>query len=192
MNFWPFWLGGAALAAVAVGYCFLLRRLLGVSGSFAIALGERPAASRVDPAALEAALLEATEAEFGEQPSESEPAPSAPAPAMAAPLDRLSHVLLLGAILVGGAIGALTRGAFRVRGDLGPEFARVIGVGWQGLAALVLGGVLVGFGTQMAGGCTSGHGLCGTSRLQRGSLLATVAFFGVAVAVSLAIEMVRR
>jgi uncharacterized membrane protein YedE/YeeE len=50
-----------------------------------------------------------------------------------------------------------------------------------GVALLVLGGALVGFGTRMAGGCTSGHGMCGVSRLQKGSLLATVAFFGTGV-----------
>jgi uncharacterized membrane protein YedE/YeeE len=45
-------------------------------------------------------------------------------------------------------------------------------------------GVLVGFGTRMASGCTSGHGLCGVSRLQPGSLLATAAFFGAGIVVS--------
>jgi uncharacterized membrane protein YedE/YeeE len=42
----------------------------------------------------------------------------------------------------------------------------------------------------MAGGCTSGHGLCGVSRFQPGSLLTTAAFFGAAVALSFALEAV--
>ena len=42
--------------------------------------------------------------------------------------------------------------------------------------ALVLAGLLVGVGTRYAGGCTSGHGVCGLSRLSPRSLVATVAF----------------
>lgn len=41
---------------------------------------------------------------------------------------------------------------------------------------LVAGGFLVGFGTRMGGGCTSGHGVCGISRLSPRSLVATAAF----------------
>ena len=37
-------------------------------------------------------------------------------------------------------------------------------------------GLLVGFGTQLGGGCTSGHGVCGISRLAPRSLIATVTF----------------
>ncbi|MFK7827952.1 MAG: YeeE/YedE family protein [Oligoflexales bacterium] len=40
----------------------------------------------------------------------------------------------------------------------------------------VIAGLLVGFGTQLGGGCTSGHGVCGISRLSPRSLLATVTF----------------
>jgi uncharacterized membrane protein YedE/YeeE len=51
----------------------------------------------------------------------------------------------------------------------------------QPLILLVLAGLLVGFGTRLSGGCTSGHGLCGLSRLSLRSLVATVTFmvFGV-------------
>lgn len=41
---------------------------------------------------------------------------------------------------------------------------------------LIASGLLVGFGTRLGGGCTSGHGLCGTSRRSRRSLAATVTF----------------
>lgn len=41
---------------------------------------------------------------------------------------------------------------------------------------LIAGGILVGFGTQLGGGCTSGHGVCGISRLSMRSLVATIAF----------------
>ena len=49
---------------------------------------------------------------------------------------------------------------------------------------LVLAGFLVGFGTRLGSGCTSGHGICGLSRLSARSLVATLVFmaFGVATA----------
>ncbi len=42
-------------------------------------------------------------------------------------------------------------------------------------------GGLIGFGARWAGGCTSGHGICGVGRLQKGSLLATATFVGTAI-----------
>lgn len=45
-------------------------------------------------------------------------------------------------------------------------------------AALVLAGLLVGVGTRYGSGCTSGHGVCGLSRLSPRSLAATAAFMG--------------
>jgi len=49
------------------------------------------------------------------------------------------------------------------------------------LPVLVGAGLLVGFGTRLGSGCTSGHGLCGLSRLSRRSVAATLVFFGVAM-----------
>ncbi len=46
---------------------------------------------------------------------------------------------------------------------------------------LVAAGLLVGFGTQLGSGCTSGHGLCGIARLSRRSIVATSVFFAVAM-----------
>ncbi len=48
---------------------------------------------------------------------------------------------------------------------------------------VVAAGLLVGFGTRLGGGCTSGHGICGISRLSPRSLMATAIFFGTAIAV---------
>lgn len=42
--------------------------------------------------------------------------------------------------------------------------------------ALILAGVLVGFGTRLGSGCTSGHGICGLSRLSKRSMIATAIF----------------
>ncbi len=47
---------------------------------------------------------------------------------------------------------------------------------------LVLAGVLVGIGTQMGNGCTSGHGICGLSRVSARSLVAVLTFLGTAAA----------
>ncbi len=47
----------------------------------------------------------------------------------------------------------------------------------KGLAILIIGGVLVGFGARYAGGCTSGHAISGLSDLQLPSLIAVVGFF---------------
>jgi len=49
------------------------------------------------------------------------------------------------------------------------------------LPVLVIAGLLVGFGTRLGSGCTSGHGLCGLSRLSKHSVAATAVFFGVAM-----------
>ena len=45
-------------------------------------------------------------------------------------------------------------------------------------ATLIAGGMLVGFGTRLANGCTSGHGVCGLARLSPRSLVATATFMG--------------
>jgi uncharacterized membrane protein YedE/YeeE len=47
---------------------------------------------------------------------------------------------------------------------------------------LVIAGLLVGLGTRYAGGCTSGHGVCGLSRLSLRSLVATLSFMGAGFA----------
>lgn len=64
---------------------------------------------------------------------------------------------------LGAALTALILGPVEVRFE-------------QGLGVLVLGGLLVGFGTRLGSGCTSGHGVCGMSRLSARSLVATGAF----------------
>jgi len=63
-----------------------------------------------------------------------------------------------------------------LRGDSG------IGMPQVGLPWMALAGLLVGFGTGIGSGCTSGHGVCGIARLSPRSLLATAVFmlFGIA------------
>jgi len=49
-----------------------------------------------------------------------------------------------------------------------------------GPALLVAAGLLVGFGTRLGGGCTSGHGVCGIARLSPRSIVATLVFMATA------------
>jgi uncharacterized membrane protein YedE/YeeE len=63
--------------------------------------------------------------------------------------------------------------------------ALILGLGHiefaQGLPGLALSGLLVGFGTRLGSGCTSGHGVCGISNLSPRSLLATATFMLTAI-----------
>lgn len=47
--------------------------------------------------------------------------------------------------------------------------------------AIVIGGFLVGFGSYLGSGCTSGHGICGIGRLSPRSIVATIIFMLVAI-----------
>ena len=49
------------------------------------------------------------------------------------------------------------------------------------LILIVVAGLLVGFGSRMGGGCTSGHGVCGVARLSARSLVATAVFMVAAI-----------
>jgi uncharacterized membrane protein YedE/YeeE len=168
-RYWPWWVGSLALASVPVLHWLLLGRMFAVSGRFT-SLTDRLRSRRIAPMALDDCAAP------GAMPDAAETAvPKAQGPG--------THVLFLVFLAVGGGMSASLRGAF-LR-PLSPGFVQVFGSS-PAVLALVLfgGGVLVGFGTRMAGGCTSGHGLSGVSRMQPGSLLATAAFFGAGVAVS--------
>ena len=97
---------------------------------------------------------------------------------------------------VSGIVGGLVN---RKAADTGRRAAFVIGLPLGALAyilvaggpapvnvlasppAILIGGLLVGFGTRMGSGCTSGHGLCGLALLSWRSVVATAVFFGVAM-----------
>lgn len=51
-----------------------------------------------------------------------------------------------------------------------------VGASVRGLPLVILAGFLVGYGTRLGSGCTSGHGVCGISRLSARSLVAVVTF----------------
>lgn len=89
--------------------------------------------------------------------------------------DTQWRLLFLGGLLVGGMlIGSQTVGFFSA--DLfaiDNVFAIEIERSW---VALILAGLLVGFGSRFGSGCTSGHGVCGISRFSPRSLVATMTF----------------
>jgi uncharacterized membrane protein YedE/YeeE len=58
----------------------------------------------------------------------------------------------------------------------------VIGLGHAGkLAWMFAGGLFIGFGTRLAGGCTSGHGIFGMSNFERPSLVSTLSFMAAGI-----------
>lgn len=85
----------------------------------------------------------------------------------------LDAAFLVGIAAAGAAVRAVYPAAF---GAAHPS----------GLAGVTLAGLLVGAGTRLANGCTSGHGVCGVSRMAPRSLAATATFmaFGIATAVA--------
>jgi uncharacterized membrane protein YedE/YeeE len=91
--------------------------------------------------------------------------------------------------LIGNADGKGWRAAFVAGLILAPLVARLVGftlpmpqmpASWVVIAGA---GLLVGFGTRLGGGCTSGHGVCGMARLSPRSIVATLIFMGTAMVV---------
>jgi uncharacterized membrane protein YedE/YeeE len=108
-------------------------------------------------------------------------------------------LMLLGAGRIAGVSGILARGARIAPGDMAmtsawgflaglPLGAALISrtAGWEpadfaAWPVLVLAGLLVGFGTRMGSGCTSGHGVCGVSRFSQRSIVATCSFIAAGI-----------
>jgi uncharacterized membrane protein YedE/YeeE len=97
--------------------------------------------------------------------------------------------------ILGQAIGTATSGAerlwrilFLLGLPLGAWLAVQLGLAGlpsappTNLTLAVIGGLLVGFGTRLGSGCTSGHGICGLARLSPRSLAATLVFMAAGMA----------
>lgn len=185
-NYWPWWIGGVGLALVAVGFPLLNRAPLGVSG----AMGQL--AALLTPGRSRRSGDEGSAVENPEESSVGcDPIPRAGTdtatgtPAWTGPAFLVS-------MLLGGSLAAWVGKTGFGGSGLSPGFRALFGDGAGAVAALFLGGLLVGFGTRWSGGCTSGHGLSGVGRLQPASLAATGVFFGTAIAVSFLIERLLR
>ena len=83
---------------------------------------------------------------------------------------RTNHALFIAGLLVGGT---LLRWFYPEAFDFS---------GGRDTPMLIGAGLLVGFGTRMGSGCTSGHGVCGLSRLSKRSLVATLTFMAIGFA----------
>jgi uncharacterized membrane protein YedE/YeeE len=115
-------------------------------------------------------------------------------------LASAAFILINGRILgISGILGGLLSPR---AGDVGWRIAFLLGMavspwvasqifpeGWMeaprieaGYAAIAIAGLLVGFGTRYGSGCTSGHGVCGLSRLSPRSLVSTLTFMGLGFA----------
>lgn len=86
----------------------------------------------------------------------------------ASPSERGWRAAFLAGLLGGGLLVLLV--APRAFGDGSPA----------SMPFIIVAGLLVGFGTRTGGGCTSGHGVCGMSRLSARSIVATLIFMTVA------------
>lgn len=74
------------------------------------------------------------------------------------------RALFLGGLMLGALLVILMR----------PDLAgATLETGWVGM---ITAGLIVGFGTRMGSGCTSGHGVCGIGRLSQRSIVATCTF----------------
>jgi len=93
---------------------------------------------------------------------------------------------VLGALVPPAAPGAGWRASFVAGMLVAGVLAAVVAPGQLGgsprsLPLVALAGLLVGFGTRLGSGCTSGHGVCGLSRLSRRSLVAVSTFMATGV-----------
>ncbi len=94
---------------------------------------------------------------------------------------------ILGAVVDGSAGRDALENIVFIGGLVGVPWLVSLGRADQGtnlttdIWAIVAGGVMVGLGTRMANGCTSGHGVCGISRLSRRGIAATLAYVGAGV-----------
>jgi hypothetical protein len=92
--------------------------------------------------------------------------------------ERLWRACFVGGLLAGGV---LLHAADPTLVAYGPD---------RSLATIGLAGLLVGYGTRLGSGCTSGHGVCGVGRGSPRSIVATLVFVGVGMATVLATRLV--
>ena len=198
-EYWPWWIGGLALAGLTIFFRLATSKPLGVSGSWYQVASWRQqrekaqseAALTQNASATSDAMMAAALAEFGEDAMDDAlsnsagDASSQNKPRTAArSIPWTAHLVFLICMFCGGLLWAFYTGNFHVQMQLSDLHTQLSGTGWKMFFVLFVGGLFVGIGTQMAGGCSSGHGLSGCANLSRASIIATVFFFGTAVLVS--------
>lgn len=195
------WHGAIALGLLTILFRVLTGRTLGVSGSWrkvAFWRQEREndkavAAVTQDQDGAANALLAATMAEFGESAVDELDAAPQPATSKASarqPIPWTAHLVFLFCLALGGFLWAAYTGNLHLHYELSAIHSHISGSFGDMSFMLLVGGFLVGMGTQMAGGCSSGHGLSGCANLSWSSLMSTAIFFSTAVVVANVIKMV--
>jgi uncharacterized protein len=192
VDMWPGWVGGAAISGVALVMLLARNRQLSVSFCYGYAIDR--VSDWVESFASKPAPHPALPMPSSfPMPSSLPIISSLPMPskaALARPAARniepsWSMVFLAGILLGGVMAGVLSRlasgGSLALDFDY-PGFDALWKLGPYAKAGLLFaGGLLVGFGTRMAGGCTSGHAIMGAPALQKTSILAMCVFMGTGI-----------
>ena len=203
-SYWPWWLGAIILGSIVFMFWFVVRIPMSGSSSWQRLVGWREEMARhhiekdihnASTSDVMQAMMAETIAEFGEESVAQQMAGGSSVEEKIVVVNDIpkrapwqAHITFLIMMMVGGLVASLTTAEFEFKMDLGSDYMRYFGDGWHIWVILVFGGILIGFGTRMAGGCTIGHGLSGLSRLQVGSLLGTASFMGGAIVVSFLVE----
>ena len=90
-------------------------------------------------------------------------------------------------IFAGGLLATVLGSGFELR--TGYEALRHVWPLGVVIAVVAVGATVMGYGARMAGGCTSGHGICGTAQRSAASWVATVSFMSAAVLVTLVLRI---
>jgi len=164
---WPGWLAGPLIGLYAVAFFVFMRRNLGASSGFPAILEALRGVD--DPAHLDL----------------SKPDDPLLLPKMRGEQAPRWRVWWLAGLLCAGLLDWALRGDGTGGADL-PGFTETFGLIplWLKACILGLGGLFIGFGTRMSGGCTSGHAIFGLSQRQLPSLYATLTFFAVGIGVT--------
>jgi len=167
VDVWPWWVGGPLIGLYVIVFLLAKNRLLSASSTFQFVTDRllRPLFVKKD-----------TSREW----LTGSMAPDDPEP-------NWLGLYFVG-LLLGGAVATLLAGTFAADPLLaGMASAYPGGVGRQA-AVLAFAGLLIGFGTRMGGGCTSGHCIVGVSGLQKPSIISTAVFFAAGIVVSFAVD----
>jgi hypothetical protein len=206
MEYWSWWLGALGLGLFSVIFSLLTGKPLGVSGSWlSIArrkddaiLKESAKVFEGDQDQVKDDLMAMTMAEFGEDALTDNPQ-RRDGESNAEVTNDVNlkqdytpwtvHVFFLVTMFLGSYIASITTGEFSLSIELSALHTKIFENTGEAWLALLVGGMMVGFGTQMAGGCTSGHGISGCAQLIPASLLSTAVFFGSATALTFLMNM---
>ncbi len=207
VEYWSWWFSAIALAVLAISFFVLTRRTISGSGNWMrlilrdnrddIIQAEGP--FRDNPAMLKDALMKATLEEFGykkvvgflaERKGEVISDEKIKTLRTTDHTHWTVHMFFLVMLIIGGFVASTINGTFEFRSNLGELHTSLFGGGVGYWITLIFGGAMLGFGSQLGGGCSFGHGLGGCPRLVPSSLIATATFFVTAIIVSIVIHFI--